>query len=168
MRQGLFVRIARRPLSDYHLFGIVSWVPIYLIVKMILTLFTPHSEGIDAEYHYLICGVQGDFTKNLQKNPAVRLWTRQLTVCCVSTRNSFLWINHRDAQLTSFANSSTLYKRGVMVCTGTGIGTGLSTCLQVSLLQPYETIRVLNCMCRTQIGILGHLLVYTLPCLTIE
>jgi hypothetical protein len=37
-------------------------------------------EGIHAKYHYLICGVKGDFTRNLVLNPPTHLWTRQLKV----------------------------------------------------------------------------------------
>jgi len=55
--------------------------------------------------------VQGDFTKRLLEDPPTALWTRQL---------KFAGVSH----------SSTLYKRGVRVCTGTGLGAALSTCLQ--------------------------------------
>lgn len=33
-------------------------------------------------------------------------------------------------QFAGVSNTSTLYKRGVRICTGTGIGAALSTCLQ--------------------------------------
>jgi hypothetical protein len=46
---------------EYHAFGTIS-------------------EGKHANYHYLICGVQGDFTKDLVNNPPTHLWTRQLKV----------------------------------------------------------------------------------------
>ncbi|KAG5639481.1 hypothetical protein H0H81_001603 [Sphagnurus paluster] len=92
MQQGLLARISRGSIMEYHAFGIIS-------------------EGKDAKEHYLICGVQGDFTKALVNNPPKRLWTRQLKFAGVS-------------------NTSTLYKRGIRVCTGTGLGAALSTCLQ--------------------------------------
>lgn len=92
MQQGLLERISRGPIMEYHAFGIVS-------------------EGVHAKEHYLICGVQGDFTRSLVDNPPTHLWTRQLKFAGVS-------------------NSSTLYKRGIRVCTGTGLGAALSTCLQ--------------------------------------
>ncbi|KAJ3908886.1 hypothetical protein F5879DRAFT_792643 [Lentinula edodes] len=92
MQQGLLARISRSSIMEYHAFGIIS-------------------EGVDAKYHYLICGVQGDFTKGLIQNPPTRIWTRQLKFAGVS-------------------NTSTLYKRGIRVCTGTGLGAALSTCLQ--------------------------------------
>ena len=38
------------------------------------------SEGTHAKYHYLICGVQGDFTRSLVNDPPTHLWTRQLKV----------------------------------------------------------------------------------------
>ena len=37
-------------------------------------------EGTHAKYHYLICGVQGDFTRSLVNDPPTYLWTRQLKV----------------------------------------------------------------------------------------
>ncbi|KAF9009340.1 hypothetical protein BDQ17DRAFT_1421532 [Cyathus striatus] len=85
-------RISRSSIMEYHAFGIIS-------------------EGKHAEYHYMIAGVQGDFTRSLVQNPPKTLWTRELKFAGVS-------------------NTSTLYKRGIRVCTGTGIGAALSTCLQ--------------------------------------
>ncbi|KAJ3838878.1 hypothetical protein F5878DRAFT_660803 [Lentinula raphanica] len=92
MQQGLLARISRSSIMEYHAFGTIS-------------------EGVNAKHHYLICGVQGDFTKGLIKNPPTHIWTRQLKFAGVS-------------------NTSTLYKRGIRVCTGTGLGAALSTCLQ--------------------------------------
>jgi hypothetical protein len=68
-------------------------------------------EGRQANYHYLICGVQGDFTKSLVVEPPKKIWTRELKFAGVS-------------------NTSTLYKRGIRICTGTGLGAALSTCIQ--------------------------------------
>ncbi|KAF8559512.1 hypothetical protein OG21DRAFT_1492837 [Imleria badia] len=100
MQQGLLARISRSMVMEYHAFGIIS-------------------EGTHAKYHYLICGVQGDFTKSLVNDPPRKIWTRQLKFAGVS-------------------NTSTLYKRGIRICTGTGLGAALSTCIQ----SPYwrETI----------------------------
>ncbi|KAI0034700.1 hypothetical protein K488DRAFT_44911 [Vararia minispora EC-137] len=92
MQQGLLARIARSSIMEYHAFGIIS-------------------EGTHAKYHYLICGVQGDFTRKLVSDPPTHLWTRELKFAGVS-------------------NTSTLYRRGIRVCTGTGIGASLSTCVQ--------------------------------------
>ncbi|KAJ6497716.1 hypothetical protein C8R45DRAFT_137153 [Mycena sanguinolenta] len=93
MQQGLLSRISRDSgLMEYHAFGIIS-------------------KGRDAGEHYLICGVQGDFTQSLVDRPPSHLWTRELKFAGVS-------------------NSSKLYKRGIRVCTGTGLGAALSTCLQ--------------------------------------
>ncbi|KAJ7699633.1 hypothetical protein B0H17DRAFT_1196245 [Mycena rosella] len=69
------------------------------------------SMGRQSQEHYLICGVQGDFAQSLVDNPPSHLWTRQLKFAGVS-------------------NTSKLYKRGIRVCTGTGLGAALSTCLQ--------------------------------------
>lgn len=92
MQQGLLGRISRSSIMEYHAFGIIS-------------------EGTHAKYHYMIAGVQGDFTKSLVNNPPKTLWTRELKFAGVS-------------------NTSTLYTRGIRICTGTGIGAALSTCLQ--------------------------------------
>ncbi|GJE86866.1 hypothetical protein PsYK624_029490 [Phanerochaete sordida] len=92
MQQGLLGRISRSAVKEYHAFGIIS-------------------EGTHAKYHYLICGVQGDFTRSLVNDPPKTLWTRELKFAGVS-------------------NTSTLYKRGIRICTGTGIGAALSTCIQ--------------------------------------
>ncbi|KAK7057535.1 hypothetical protein R3P38DRAFT_1178263 [Favolaschia claudopus] len=93
MQQGLLSRISRGSgLLEYHAFGTIS-------------------KGRKSNEHYLICGVQGDFTQSLVDRPPTHLWTRQLKFAGVS-------------------NTSTLYKRGIRVCTGTGIGAALSTCLQ--------------------------------------
>lgn len=92
MQQGLLARISRSSIMEYHAFGIIS-------------------EGKKSAEHYLICGVQGDFTRSLVENPPKYIWTRQLKFAGVS-------------------NTSYLYKRGIRVCTGTGLGAALSTCLQ--------------------------------------
>ncbi|KAF9788477.1 hypothetical protein BJ322DRAFT_1106467 [Thelephora terrestris] len=92
LQQGLLARISRSSVLEYHAFGTVS-------------------EGKHAQYHYLVCGVQGDFTRDLVNNPPTHLWTRQLKFAGIS-------------------NTSTIYKRGIRVCTGTGLGAALSTCIQ--------------------------------------
>ncbi|KAF5357357.1 hypothetical protein D9758_005881 [Tetrapyrgos nigripes] len=92
MQQGLLGRISRSSIMEYHAFGIIS-------------------EGKHAKYHYMIAGVQGDFTRRLVNDPPKTLWTRQVKFAGVS-------------------NTSTLYHRGIRICTGTGIGAALSTCLQ--------------------------------------
>lgn len=38
------------------------------------------SEGRKAKYHYMICGVQGDFTRGLVSNPPTTIWTREMKV----------------------------------------------------------------------------------------
>lgn len=59
MQQGLLGRIGRSALMEYHAFGIIS-------------------EGRHSPYHYMVCGVQGDFTKSLVANPPTKIWTREL------------------------------------------------------------------------------------------
>jgi len=92
MQQGLLGRVSRSSIMEYHAFGIVS-------------------EGTHAKYHYMLCGVQGDFTRRLVNDPPRTLWTREV---------KFAGVGHLSA----------MYTRGVRVCTGTGIGAALSTCLQ--------------------------------------
>jgi hypothetical protein len=43
------------------------------------------------------------------------------------------------------SNTSTLYKRGIRICTGTGIGAGLSTCIQSP---DWYLIWIGACICR--------------------
>ncbi|OAL44904.1 hypothetical protein IQ07DRAFT_520872 [Pyrenochaeta sp. DS3sAY3a] len=92
MQQGLLGRISRTSILEYHAFGIIS-------------------EGRHSDCHYMICGVQGDFTKDLVNNPPKTLWTREL---------KFAGVGHASA----------MFKRGIRICTGTGIGAALSTCIQ--------------------------------------
>ncbi|KAM0186595.1 hypothetical protein ACHAPI_011619 [Fusarium lateritium] len=92
MQQGLTGRISRTAINEFHAFGIIS-------------------EGVNSPYHYMVCGVQGDFTRTLVSDPPKTVWTRQL---------KFAGVGHTSA----------MYKRGIRVCTGTGIGASLSTCIQ--------------------------------------
>ncbi|KIY68088.1 hypothetical protein CYLTODRAFT_453876 [Cylindrobasidium torrendii FP15055 ss-10] len=92
MQQGMLARISRGPISEYHAFGIIS-------------------EGTHTDAHYLVCGVQGDFTRGLVENPPTHVWTRELKV-------------------TALSNTSKLYKRGIRIVTGTAIGAALATCIQ--------------------------------------
>ena len=59
MQQGLLGRISRTSIMEYHAFGIIS-------------------EGRHSPHHYMICGVQGDFTRGLVANPPKTVWTREL------------------------------------------------------------------------------------------
>lgn len=92
MTQGLLGRISRTSILEYHAFGTIS-------------------EGKHAKYHYMVCGVQGDFTRGLVENPPTHIWTREIKFAGIS-------------------NTSPLYRRGIRIATGTGIGAALSTCLQ--------------------------------------
>ncbi|KAL2131629.1 hypothetical protein VTI74DRAFT_4783 [Chaetomium olivicolor] len=92
MQQGLLGRISRTSIMEYHAFGIIS-------------------EGRKSGCHYMICGVQGDFTRNLVADPPKTVWTREL---------KFAGVGHASA----------MFKRGIRICTGTGIGAALSTCIQ--------------------------------------
>jgi hypothetical protein len=59
MQQGLLGRISRTSIMEYHAFGIIS-------------------EGWKSSCHYMICGVQGDFTESLVVDPPRTVWTREL------------------------------------------------------------------------------------------
>lgn len=59
MQQGLLGRIGRHSVMEYHAFGIIS-------------------EGKNSGCHYMICGVQGDFTKSIVEDPPRAVWTREL------------------------------------------------------------------------------------------
>jgi hypothetical protein len=92
-------------------------------------LLTLPREGTHAKHHYLICGVQGDFTKSLVNNPPTKIWTRQLKVIRLPGY-SYDVIAYPFSKFAGVSNTSTLYKRGIRICTGTGLGAALSTCIQ--------------------------------------
>lgn len=50
-------------------------------------------------------------------------------------------------QFAGVSNTSTLYKRGIRICTGTGIGAALSTCIQSPYWYVFSHLRP-----RVQIG----------------
>lgn len=81
MQQGLLARISRSSIMEYHAFGIISHVHSPKMssstLSLILLIFR---EGKKSDRHFLICGVQGDFTRNLVDNPPKYIWTRQLKV----------------------------------------------------------------------------------------
>jgi len=78
-------RISRSSIMEYHAFGIISYAlqfgseiwPVLLMTSLV------SREGVKANAHYLICGVQGDFTRSLVEKPPTHLWTRQLKVCSI-------------------------------------------------------------------------------------
>jgi hypothetical protein len=61
---------------------------------------------------------------------------RQATICPSSLHRSSIQLIIISPlyfflkQLAGVSNSSKLYKRGIRICTGTGIGAALSTCIQ--------------------------------------
>ena len=61
IQQGLLGRISRTATMEYHGFGIIS-------------------EGIESNTHYIIAGVQGDWTRGLVSDPPKQLWTREMKV----------------------------------------------------------------------------------------
>ncbi|GJE92420.1 hypothetical protein PsYK624_085740 [Phanerochaete sordida] len=93
IQQGLLGRISRTRFGEYHGFGIIS-------------------EGTGSGVHYMIAGVQGDWTRRLATDPPSFLYTREL----------------KFAGLPYLAH---LFRRGICICTGSGIGAVLSTCAQL-------------------------------------
>ena len=74
--------------------------------------------------------MQGDFTRGLVNDPPKTLWTRQLKVSGFVIIGTYAGRIVTPFQFAGVSNTSTLYKRGVRICTGTGIGAALSTCIQ--------------------------------------
>ena len=65
IQQGLLGRISRTATMEYHGFGIIS-------------------EGVASNAHYIIAGVQGDWTRGLVVDPPKHLYTREMKVMTVS------------------------------------------------------------------------------------
>ena len=61
IQQGLLGRISRDGIREYHGFGIIS-------------------EGIESGCHYMIVGVQGDWTRGIVNDPPKALYTREMKV----------------------------------------------------------------------------------------
>ena len=79
MQQGLLARVGRHPIMEYHAFGIISYASIFFVgCGLFSSIFV--REGKHAKEHYILCGVQGDFTQSLVKDPPTHLWTRELKV----------------------------------------------------------------------------------------
>ncbi|KIP03418.1 hypothetical protein PHLGIDRAFT_26137 [Phlebiopsis gigantea 11061_1 CR5-6] len=93
IQQGLLGRISRSATMEYHGFGIIS-------------------EGIESNAHYIIAGVQGDWTRGLVSDPPKFLYTREM----------------KFAGLPYLAH---FFRRGIAICTGSGIGAVLSTTVQL-------------------------------------
>ncbi|KIP09347.1 hypothetical protein PHLGIDRAFT_67777 [Phlebiopsis gigantea 11061_1 CR5-6] len=93
IQQGLLGRISRSATVEYHGFGIIS-------------------EGIESNTHYIIAGVQGDWTRGLVNDPPKFLYTREM----------------KFAGLPYLAH---FFRRGIAICTGSGIGAVLSTTVQL-------------------------------------
>jgi len=108
MQQGLLGRISRTSVMEFHAFGIIS-------------------EGRKSPYHYMICGVQGDFTKSLVDDPPKAVWTRELKFGMLDYT---FHISHSLTSIAGVGHASAMFKRGIRICTGTGIGAALSTCIQ--------------------------------------
>lgn len=76
----------------------------------------------------MCCGVQGDFTKALVNDGPKTIYTRQLRVRSLSC--GLRMVIESCVQFAGLPYLSTLYRRGVCICTGSGVGAVLSTCLQ--------------------------------------
>ncbi|EKM50039.1 uncharacterized protein PHACADRAFT_105487 [Phanerochaete carnosa HHB-10118-sp] len=93
IQQGLLGRVSRSPIMEYHGFGIIS-------------------EGVESNTHYIVAGVQGDWTRGLVSDPPKYLYTREM----------------KFAGLPYLCH---LYRRGIVICTGSGIGAVCSTAVQL-------------------------------------
>ena len=51
------------------------------LTQMVRYRIAPDRLSKNADCHYMICGVQGDFTKALVSDPPKFLWTREIKVC---------------------------------------------------------------------------------------
>lgn len=111
MQQGLLGRISRTSIMEYHAFGIIS-------------------EGKNSPHHYMICGVQGDFTKNLVVNPPKTVWTRELKFGMYTQSHRLKGVPELMQSSAGVGHASAMFRRGIRICTGTGIGAALSTCIQ--------------------------------------
>jgi hypothetical protein len=60
----------------------------------------------------MMVGVQGDWTRRIVSDPPTHLYTREM-------------------KFAGLPYLSSLYRKGIMICTGSGIGAVLSTCLQL-------------------------------------
>ncbi|EFP82906.2 uncharacterized protein PGTG_09874 [Puccinia graminis f. sp. tritici CRL 75-36-700-3] len=74
-------------------------------------IFGSISEGRHAEYHYIVAAVQGEFTKMLNVDKPAKLYTKRWKPC-------------------GLPYFSRLFRRGLAMCTGSGIGAVASTCIQ--------------------------------------
>ncbi|OAV90555.1 hypothetical protein PTTG_08305 [Puccinia triticina 1-1 BBBD Race 1] len=92
LTSGLHTRISMGGLREWHIFGSIS-------------------EGKHADCHYIVAAVQGEFTKMLNVDKPVALYTKRWKPC-------------------GLPYFSRLFKRGLAICTGSGIGAVASTCLQ--------------------------------------
>lgn len=128
MQQGLLGRISRTAILEYHTFGIIRYC-FRAFCSNECADPVNHSAGKYSAYHYMICGVQGDFTRKLVADMPTHIWTREVKVSHIIFKWS-LCIQKTWLQFAGVGNTSTLYKRGIRICTGTGIGAALSTCLQ--------------------------------------
>lgn len=82
----------------------------------------------------MIVGVQGDWTRSIATDPPKFLYTREMKVrraqhslrTLASHTNSNL-----SPQFAGLPYLCHLYRRGIAICTGSGIGAVLSTCAQL-------------------------------------
>ncbi len=92
---------------EYHGFGIIS-------------------EGIESGCHYMIAGVQGDWTKALVNDPPTHLYTRQLKVRIILPRNY--------PACVSFSPCSSRVYRTLLISTAAvsqfALGPGSAPCCQ--------------------------------------
>ena len=92
VKPGILGRISRKPLLEWHAFGIIS-------------------EGPQSGVHYMLVTALGDFTRGLIEDPPKEVYTRRF-------------------KFVGLPYCVPLYRKGLAVATGSGLGITLSVSLQ--------------------------------------
>lgn len=151
MQQGLLGRISRTALMEYHAFGIIRFVLLSLSshlsvddsdliargLTLSITIWSAECKvfGPSLRLTSLVPNrdanvLIGDFTKGLVSDPPKTMWTREIKVHHKVLAMHMIMSDTQQSQFAGVSNTSKLYRRGIRICTGTGIGAALSTCLQ--------------------------------------
>ena len=134
MQQGLISRISRSSIMEYHAFGIVSYVfggmsPMEVVSLTGAAMFCQGGTSREVPLPDLrstgrLYPLVGQRPSHTSLDAAV-----EGAHSCRPVEAGYL--TNCDIQFAGVSHSSTMYKRGIRVCTGTGLGAALSTCLQV-------------------------------------
>lgn len=122
VQPGLFGRIARTPLGDYHAFALVSWGS-----QPLTGSCTSHSSHNAQTGNYMVIVGQGDFTRDLITHPPTHLWTRTFNFAGVPYMTG-------------------VYRRGLYVVTGSAIAVALSVFLQPAYRKGWYLLWISSCV----------------------